>query len=165
MSIAYAEFETATQSEFCVPRGNATRTSLLHCLIVAEDAERREFLAESAQAAGWEVTVCADASSASVAANRFRQSLAIIDLADLEPGASSSFRTLTEQLTSGPSPLVMICGAEGNALEEIWARQLGVWLYLSGVDPTCDVESLCSEARQVAEKLARSVKPAYARTA
>ena len=156
MSIAFAEFETATQSELCVPRPKATRATLLHCLVVAENAERRAFLAESARAAGWETTVCADASAASVTANRFRQSLAMIDLADVEPGTASSFRTLTEQLTSGSSPLVMICGAEGNALEEIWARQLGVWLYLSGVDPTCDVTSLCSEAKQVVQKMNRA---------
>jgi hypothetical protein len=165
MSIAFAEFETATQSEVCVPRPKATRVALLHCLVVAENAERRAFLAESARAAGWEVTVCAGASAASVAANRYRQSLAIVDLADLEAGAASSLRTLTEQLTSGSSPLVMICGAEGNALEEIWARQLGVWLYLSGVDASCDVTSLCRDAKQVTEKLAPQVEPAYARTA
>jgi DNA-binding response OmpR family regulator len=132
-------------------------------LVVAENAERRAFLAESAREAGWEITACRDASAASVAANRFHQSLAIVDLADLEPGAASGFRTLTEQLTSGSSPLVMICGAEGNALEEIWARQLGVWLYLSGVDPTCDVTGLCHEAKQVVQKLNR--EPVYARTA
>jgi hypothetical protein len=160
MSIAFAEFETATQSEVCLPRQKATRAGLLHCLIVSEDAERREFLAESARVAGWEVTVCAEASAASLAANRIRHSLVIVDLADLEKSTATNFRTLAEQLTSGASPLVMICGAEGNALEEIWARQLGVWLYLSGVDSTCDVTSLCSDAKQVVQKLSR--EPAYA---
>ena len=47
----------------------------------------------------------------------------------------------------------MVCGSEGDVLAEMWARQLGVWLYLAGVDPTCDLTSLCSEAQQVAEKL------------
>lgn len=156
MSIAYAEFETATQSEVCVPRSKATRVGLLHCLIVSENAERRAFLAESARAAGWETTVCADASAAGVAANRHRQSLAIVDLADCEPCTAGELHTLTEHLGAGVSPLVMICGAEGNSLEEIWARQLGVWLYLSGVDPTCDVTGLCHEAKLVTQKLNRA---------
>ena len=163
MSIAFAELETATQSEVRLPRKKATRAGLLHCLVVSANAQRRAFLAEAARSAGWEVTACSEASTASVAVTRFRQSLAIIDLAELEPGTAGTFRTLAEQLPANSSPLVMICGAEGNALEEIWARQLGVWLYLSGVELTCDVTGVCSEAKQVVQKLNR--EPAYARTA
>ena len=162
MSIAYAEFETATHSKRFVSRGNVTRTVLLHCLIVSESSERREFFTSAAEATGWEVTVCADAHAATATANRFRHALVIVDL---EPGSSSYLRALTEDLSANAAQLLMVCGAEGNPLEEIWARQLGVWLYLSGVDLTCDVESLCSEARYMADKLALPVKPAYARTA
>ncbi len=168
MSIAFAELETMPHSELFVPRTSATRTALFHCLIVAEDAERREFLAEAARAAGWEVAAYAKASAASVAANRYRQALAIVDLTGLEPDSASALRSLTEHLSAGSQPLLMVCGTEGNALEEIWARQLGVWLYLSGVDPSCDVTSLCREAKQVVQKLNPPRtwdEPAYARTA
>jgi DNA-binding response OmpR family regulator len=162
MSIAFAEFETTTQSELYVPRSSSTHTALLHCLIVSENAERREFLTESARKAGWEVAVYDEANAAQVSANRNRYALSIVDLDGLEAGSASNFRTLAEQFSAASQPLVMICGSEENALEEIWARQLGVWLYLAGVDPTCDVASLCAEARQVVQKQS---EPTYARTA
>jgi DNA-binding NtrC family response regulator len=165
MSMACAELETDTRSEFFSPRNRATQPTLLHCLVVSEEAERREFFEAAAELAGWQVTALADASSASHAANRFRHSLVIVDLDGAEAGSSSSLRALVEQFSADSSRLFIICGTEGNLLEEIWARQLGVWLYLAGVDLTCDVELLCSEAREVADKLAPEVKQPYARTA
>jgi len=165
MSTACAELETLPQSERFVTRQRATRPTLLHCLVVAADAERRAFLARAAREAGWEVAVYADAHAASVAAQRFGHSLAIVDLEGLSAEQAREVRTLTEQLSTSSQPLLMVCGTEGNALEEIWARQLGVWLYLSGVDPSCDLETLCSEAKQVVEKLHAAATPKYARTA
>ena len=165
MSIACAEFEPMTQSQLLVPRKSEARTTLLHCLILAENAERREFLTEAAQAAGWEVAAYADASTANVAANRNRYSLALVDLDQLEAGSMSGFRNLAEQLSTSSQSLLMVCGADGNPLEEIWARQLGAWLYLSGVDASCDLTGLFSEAKPVAQKLAAQSEPAYARTA
>jgi CheY-like chemotaxis protein len=165
MSIAFAQFETATKSELNVRPTRTPSTALLHCLVVAENAERRAFLAESARAAGWEVTAAADAIAANHIANRFRQSLVIVDLDDAKPGISSSFRQFTERLCESSQPLLMICGTEGNALEELWARQLGAWLYLSGVEETCDVKNLCHEAQRVVEKLIPRQRPAFARTA
>jgi hypothetical protein len=49
----------------------------------------------------------------------------------------------------------VICGNEGRPQEEIWARQLGAWLYLPGVVESDDVAMLCGEARQIAEQLAK----------
>ena len=165
MSTACAELETRPQSERFVPRKKATRTSLLHCLVVAEDAERREFLVEAARAAGWEVAAYDDATAANSAAHRYRHALAIVDLAGLDPVAASRYRMLTEQLSATEPPLVMLCGNEANPLEEIWARQLGIWLYLPGVDTSCDLSTLCSEAKHVVQKLHPQGSPAYARTA
>jgi hypothetical protein len=165
MSIAFAEFETATQSECFVPHTSQTQPALLHCLVVAEDTSRQEFFQQQAAEAGWEVTVCPDAISANLATNRFRHALVIVDLEGLEAGSAGSLRTLTEQLSDDSQRLLVVCGSEGNPLEEIWARQFGVWLYLAGVDPTCDVTSLCLAARPIAEKLNPTVGPAYARTA
>jgi hypothetical protein len=165
MSIAFANFETDTRSELLASHRKVTQPTLLHCLVVSEDSERSEFFEGAAECAGWQVTALADASSAANAANRFRHALVIVDLDGVEPGNSSSLRTLVEQFSADAQRLLIVCGTEGNPLEEIWARQLGAWLYLAGVDFTCDVESLCSEARQVADKLAPKAKQPYARTA
>ena len=37
-------------------------------------------------------------------------------------------------------------------MEEIWARQLGVWLYLPGVVDDSDLSSLFEEGRAVASR-------------
>ncbi|NIL99064.1 MAG: hypothetical protein GTO53_13870, partial [Planctomycetales bacterium] len=50
--------------------------------------------------------------------------------------------------------LVALCGNEGNALEEIWARELGVWLYLPGVVDDSDLSSLLEAGQQVAARRA-----------
>ena len=159
MSIAFAELETLPQSERFVPRAKATRVAQLHCLVVAEDADRRAFLAAAAREAGWEVTAHADAYAAGITAHRIRHALAIVDLDGLATDRSEEVRTLTESLCSSSQPLVMVCGTEGNPIEEIWARQLGVWLYLSGVDTSCDITSLCSDAKHVVQKM--QGKPTY----
>jgi hypothetical protein len=49
--------------------------------------------------------------------------------------------------------LLVICGRDGDAMQEIWAHQLGAWLYLPGVDISGDLAMLCSQARMVVEKL------------
>jgi hypothetical protein len=165
MSIACAEFEPVTQGQLVVPRTKKVSAALMHCLVVAEDAERCELLADAAHAAGWEVAAYVDASKASVAANRTRYALALVDLDPLEPGRASVFGMLTEQLSAAQQSLLIVCGTDGNAQEEIWARQLGVWLYLPGVDASCDLTSLFSDAKHVAHKLAAPSELAYARTA
>lgn len=165
MPIAFAELETDTRSEFFSPHHKATQATLLPCLVVSAEAERREFFETAAQAAGWQVTALADTSSAANTVNRFRHALVIVDFDGVEPGNIRGMRALAEQLSADSGRLLMVCGSEGNPLEEIWARQLGAWLYLAGVNLSCDVESLCSEARQVADKLAPKAKQSYARTA
>ncbi len=159
MSLALAELETPSslaevQVQPRVPRRPRTPVATWQCLVVSDSPDRRALLAEFAQAAGWQVDVFCQAEAAAVAAQRHRYALSIVDLDGLSPDQSGSFRSLTEQISAGPQPLVMVCGSEGDVLEEIWARQLGVWLYLAGVDPTCDLTSLCREAQQVAQQLA-----------
>jgi hypothetical protein len=45
----------------------------------------------------------------------------------------------------------VICGSEDNVDEELWARQLGAWLYLPGVTDGDSLTSLCVEARRLRE--------------
>jgi hypothetical protein len=48
-----------------------------------------------------------------------------------------------------------VCGNPDDAMGEVWSRQLGVWMYLPGVDGHSDIALLCSEARNILEKLSR----------
>ena len=64
------------------------------------------------------------------------------------------FRGLVEQLASRDGPLVAVCGNPNDTLGEVWSRQLGVWMYLPGVDNESDLALVGSEARSIVEKLA-----------
>ena len=53
--------------------------------------------------------------------------------------------------------LLVICGHDGDVEEEIWARQLGVWLYVPGLSNASseDLALLCQQAYETADAAAR----------
>jgi hypothetical protein len=63
------------------------------------------------------------------------------------------FRAFVERLAARDGPLVAVCGKPNDALGEVWSRQLGVWMYLPGVDCESDLALVCGEARSIVEKL------------
>ena len=142
-----------------VPRQKRLPTiSDFRCLVVSEPALRRAMLAGGAERAGWETVVCESVDSGWQACQRERFEMAVVDFAvldgELDAESVRQMRELTEQLATQRNMLLMLCGNEGDALEEIWARQLGVWLYLPGIREQNDVQALCSQALPVAERLA-----------
>jgi DNA-binding response OmpR family regulator len=124
------------------------------CLVVAESALRRAMLAGGAEKAGWDTVVCECVESAWHACQRERFEMAVVDFEALGGEALPPMRELTEQIATQRNMLLMLCGNDGDALEEIWARQLGVWLYLPGVREQRDMQTLCAQALPVAERLA-----------
>jgi hypothetical protein len=48
--------------------------------------------------------------------------------------------------------LLVVCGSEDSVDEEMWARQLGAWVYLPGVSGADALMSLFAEARRVGER-------------
>jgi len=132
----------------------AATGTLFQTLVVSADASRRKMLATAAGVSGWEAVECGDSGTAAGCMSWMCVQLAIVDM----QGAPSNFRSLVEKLARAPGVLLMVCGSEENAQEELWARQLGVWLYLPGVNAESDVASLCDEAREVGERLATAAK-------
>ncbi len=130
------------------------RQSTVRCLVVSPKVQRLEMLSRAAEAAGWEVVACVAASDGWAVHQRERYELAIVDLDGLDSEAASELRSLGEGVAAS-SALLMLCGNEGDALEEIWARQQGAWLYLPGVSDASDVSSLCEQARGVVERQQR----------
>jgi hypothetical protein len=127
----------------------AKAVDLFHCLIVSADLVRQDLLARAAVEGGWETVVCSDSRTALAYTRSMFLQLAIVDL-DGRP--AGDFDDLLEVL--GPAKLLLlVCGNEGDADEEIRVRQLGAWLYLPGVVETSDVSLLCTEARHIAERL------------
>jgi ActR/RegA family two-component response regulator len=135
---------------------------LHQCLVVSPSRQRAKWLERAAGEQGWETIIASDAEDAAREAVRNRIQLAVVDLQSVGTPDEGLYRELVEQLATGMTdgPLLIVCGAEEDAMGEIWSRQLGVWMYLPGVDDQSDVAMLCGEARNVVEKLHGSTVPA-----
>jgi hypothetical protein len=79
--------------------------------------------------------------------------LAVVDLAGPAGVVPEGMPELVEYLAGVSDLLLVVCGHEGRPHEELWVRQLGTWLYLPGLEDVSDLGSLCSEARDLAERL------------
>ena len=101
----------------------------------------------------WSTIVCRTADEAARQAVRNRIQLALVDLQSVPAAQDRAFRELVEQLASRDGPLVAVCGNPNDSLGEVWSRQLGVWMYLPGIDGQSDIALLCCEARSIVEKL------------
>ena len=125
----------------------ATR-GLLECLIVSPRARQREVLSRAATASGWASVVCSDAATARHLAQRIVVKLAFIDLEEGPLDTLVSLQELAADLSRMGCPLLVVCGADGDRQQEIWARQLGAWLYLPGMAGVEEMTQLCEEAAQ-----------------
>ena len=144
----------ATKFNVTPVRPTAVPVALPQCLIVSPSQSRRAMLASGANDAGWDAVVCDDRHGALSEFHRTRFELAMIDVEAYGEGIPDGYRDLCEQLSQESQDLLLaVCGHEGDPMEEIWARQLGVWLYLPGVTDGDDMMSLCSEARRIADEL------------
>lgn len=122
---------------------------VLQCLISSASKARRNLISSAANGVGWETIVCASADMALSEAKRNRVQFAMVDLVDrgeTPQGARELVQTLAQDSTE---ILVGVCGHEASPEEEIWVRQLGVWLYLPGVSTSSEVALLCEHAMQV----------------
>lgn len=144
---------SATRIDAVAVSNAKTQRAVYQCLIASCRDDRNKMLARSARNVGWDLIVCHDAERAARQAARERVHLAFVDLVNFDKGAPPGFRKLSETLAARNGPLLVICGHEDDALEEIWARQLGVWLYLPGVDQSSNIATLCEQARTVVDKL------------
>ena len=136
-------------------RSTETDSAVAHyqCLIVSVSSQRREMLLRAAAEGGWQTLVAPNADSARKQIARLFIQLAIVDLEHASLEDTEEFREIMEDLAGMTGLLLVVCGNEGEPVEEIWARQLGVWLYLPGVTSGDDVTLLCGEARQITEQL------------
>ena len=99
--------------------------------------------------------MCRSAEDALRQSVRRRIQLALVDLQTAPKVEQDAFRTLVRQLSQRNETLLAVCGGPNDTAGEVWSRQLGVWMYLPGVNGESDIALLCSEARQVLAKLDR----------
>ena len=129
----------------------STETNMSQCLVVSTSMAKRDMLSESANRGGWDTVVCSDEENALFAFRKIRFRMAFVDL-EKAGNKTKGFRNLCESIAQQPNLLLTICGSETDPQEEIWARQLGVWLYLPGVhlEHSDELTEICEQAQLVA---------------
>jgi len=126
---------------------------LFQCLVVSVARQRRQWLATAAVDGGWETVKFADPCQAAMFLQRRKVRLAIFDLEGTDGRKLPELRELVAEMTTDKETLSIVCGHQGQTEEEIWARQLGVWLYLPGVTEQSDVGFLCGEAKDLTTRM------------
>lgn len=171
-SSALATAPSRSAAEF-----SSVATTAPRCVIVARHEERREQLAEAAVRSGWAVVDLDNVEQALETIDRYLFELAVIDgAAEDEFGVPASLRDaespraafadddpelaelkrLVETVAAERGALLAVCGEEGNAMQEIWARGLGAWLYLTGeLDPE-SLPFMYDAAREATDQVARA---------
>jgi DNA-binding response OmpR family regulator len=135
------------------PIRRRTPVALHTCLVVSASARRAQLWVRAAHEENWTTIVCTTADDANRQSIRNRIDLALIDLQAAAAEYEARLRGLVEQLAARNGPLLAVCGKPDDTTSEVWSRQLGVWMYLPGVDSQSDITLLCAEARNILRKL------------
>jgi len=122
-------------------------------LVVSTSAHRAQLWVRAAHIEHWSTIVCTNADDANRQAVRNRLDLALVDLQSASPDCEARYRGLIQQLAARGGSLLAVCGKPEDTTGEVWSRQLGVWMYLPGIDSESDIALLCAEAREILKKL------------
>jgi DNA-binding NtrC family response regulator len=125
---------------------------MLKCLVVSGDEGLRRRLDTMADLAGWSACESpADAADLRAAVDGDFH-LVIADIARPLGERVNDTVEIAEEFASRPGTLVVVCGSGESVDEELWARQLGAWVYLPGVSGGDALMSLFAEAGRVVER-------------
>lgn len=161
MGLSMSNLQMTMPATLASPGSSATAgchapVALHACLVVSMSPRRAQLLVRAAHEEHWATIVCNTAEDALRQSVRQRVDLALIDLQPAPPTQERVLRLLVEQLAARNGPLLAVCGKPDDTSGEVWSRQLGVWMYLPGVDSQSDIALLCAEARNILQKLGGS---------
>lgn len=123
---------------------------LLRCLVVSSVAARRRLIRTAAEEQTWEAIVCRDAGEFLRAAFKRSVPLMVVDLPDEDSPDYLALRDATANAMGVSNALLIVAGASEH--EELWARKLGAWSYLSESHSQRGFEFVFSEARAAIEQ-------------
>jgi DNA-binding response OmpR family regulator len=124
----------------------------MRCLVVSLHAERRRLIRAAAEAQAWDAIVCRDAGEFLRAAFKRCVPLVLIDLPAEKSGDYWDVRHAAERSREITRSLIAIAGAGAELGEEVWARSLGAWAYLSEAHGQRGFELLLQEAREAIDR-------------
>jgi len=125
---------------------------VMKSLVVSGDRGLRARLESVSELSGW--TACdapVDAMELSSSVEGDYQ-LIVVDIANPVGDRVNDSVEIAEEFAGRPGTLLVICGSDDSVDEELWARQLGAWVYLPGVSSGDALVSLFSDARRVVER-------------
>lgn len=136
-----------------VPAGYATKIGVSICLVVSGDPLRQLMFGKAAERSGWKRIICDNTAAARQLVLGGRVAVAVVDLPWQSHGGDSEGRDFVEWLVRDAGVLTVACGRSEFPEEEAWARQAGVWVYLPGVAPESDLDSVLTGAKQIKSRL------------
>ena len=125
---------------------------VMKSLVVSGDRGLRNRLEAVSELSGWSSCDAPADSVELVAAVEGEYQLVIVDIAHPVGDRVNDSIEIAEEFAGRSGTLLVVCGSVDNVDEELWARQLGAWVYLPGVSSGDALVSLFSDARRVAER-------------
>lgn len=130
----------------------ARRAGLAKCLIVSGNTGLRERLGAVADLSGWEEFDLPETAADLSAAIEGDYRLVVVDVAGPLGDRVNDSVELIEEFAARPGTLLVVCGCADSVDEELWARQIGAWVYLPGVSSGDALVSLFTEARRLSQR-------------
>lgn len=150
-----------TSSALVAPMGEAARITalaapphVLRCLVVSLSAERRRLIRLAAEAQAWDALVCRDAGEFLRVAFKRSAPLIVVDLPEANCIGYRELRDAADRVRQCTQSLLLVAGQEGAA-EEVWARSLGAWSYLSEAVGQRSFEAALGDARLAIDRTER----------
>lgn len=135
-----------------VARRSVRAAGEIDCLVVSGDRGLRGRLESVSDLSGCGTSVApVDEAELRNAIERDFQ-LVFVDIATPLGDRVNDTVEVAEEFASRPGTLLVVCGSEDSVEEELWARQLGAWVYLPGISSGDALVSLFVEARRLSER-------------
>ncbi|MFM7108220.1 MAG: hypothetical protein ACKOZU_06415 [Planctomycetaceae bacterium] len=125
---------------------------LLKCLVLSGDRGLRGRLDAVTELSGWSACDAPEDAADLQAAIDGDYQLVIADVARPIGDRVNDTVEIVEEFAARPGTLVVVCGSEDSVDEELWARQIGAWVYLPGVSGGDALVSLLTDARRLVER-------------
>jgi DNA-binding response OmpR family regulator len=125
---------------------------LMKCLVLSGNRGLRNRLDAVTELSGWSACDAPEDAADLQAVVDGDYQLVIADIAKPLGDRVNDTVEIAEEFASRPGTLLVVCGSEDSVDEELWARQMGAWVYLPGVSGGDALVSLFADARRLAER-------------
>ena len=144
------------------PARRASRAATMRCMVVTQEERRGTSLQLAGSGEGWSVDIFSTVDEAIRAAFRRVFHLAVVDLESVAGSPwQTDFQELASDLAQNHVSLLVVAGDPRDPLAEFAARQLGVWIYLPGMNGSARLDDIFREARVAVARMASSREPMY----